>query len=51
MTIGACRRIRLWRTADNPPRNGEWVTPRGDVQIYVGSSSEDSRLEGSMLVR
>lgn len=36
--------LAYWRT------NG-WATPRGDVPILVGSSSEDIRLEGAMFVR
>jgi beta-glucosidase len=43
--------LGYWRTADDPPRNGQWVTARGDVPIYVGSASDDIRLEGSMFVR
>jgi beta-glucosidase len=38
--------LGYWRAAD-----GQWVTSRGDVPIYVGSSSDDIRLEGSMFVR
>jgi Ca2+-binding RTX toxin-like protein len=30
---------------------GRWVTPLGDVPIYVGSSSSDIRLTGTMTVR
>jgi beta-glucosidase len=43
--------LSYWRTADDPPQNGAWVTPRGDVPIYVGSSSDDIRLRGTMFVR
>jgi Glycosyl hydrolase family 3 C-terminal domain/Fibronectin type III-like domain/PA14 domain/Bacterial Ig domain/RTX calcium-binding nonapeptide repeat (4 copies) len=31
--------------------SGRWITPQGDVQIQVGSSSHDIRLTGTMTVR
>ena len=43
--------LSYWRSANDPPRNGDWVTPRGAVPIYVGSSSQDIRREGTLTLR
>ncbi len=43
--------LAYWRTDDSAPSRGQFVTPRGRVRIYVGSSSEDIRLEGTMRIR
>jgi len=41
--------MSYWRVANNE-LGGRWVTPSGRVPIYVGSSSRDIRLSGSMRV-
>jgi beta-glucosidase len=43
--------LAYWHTDDSAPSRGQFVTPRGRVRIYVGSSSEDIRLEGTMRIR
>lgn len=43
--------LSYWRTRDEPPQNGSWVTPSGPVPIYVGASSQDIRLRGTMTIR
>jgi beta-glucosidase len=43
--------LSYWQTDDTPPQDGEWVTPRGRVQIYAGSSSRDIRRQETMTVR
>lgn len=43
--------LSYWRTTDTPPQDGEWVTPRGRVQIYAGSSSRDIRRQETMTIR
>lgn len=43
--------LAYWRAAGAPSGTGAWVTPRGDVPIYVGSSSEDIRRQGTHTVR
>ena len=43
------RLMSYWRVSDNE-LGGRWVTPSGAVPIYVGSSSRDIRVSGSMLV-
>jgi beta-glucosidase len=40
--------LSYWRTAGGDDR---WVTPRGAVPIYAGSSSADIRLRGTLTVR
>ncbi|WP_370616105.1 glycoside hydrolase family 3 protein [Mumia sp. Pv 4-285] len=47
---GSDRVLSYWRVSDNEV-GGRWVTPKGRVRIYVGSSSRDIRLRGTMLVR
>jgi beta-glucosidase len=42
------RVMSYWQVADNQ-LGGQWVTPSGPVPIYVGSSSRDIRLTGTML--
>lgn len=42
--------LSYWRVGNNAV-GGRWVTPRGPVSIYVGSSSRDIRLTGRMVVR
>ena len=46
---GSDRVLSYWQV-DDTELGGRWVTPRGRVQIYVGSSSRDIRLTGPMVV-
>ena len=38
------RSVSYWDTA-----TARWITPRGDVPVYVGSSSRDIRLSGTIV--
>lgn len=42
--------LAYWQTGANAA-GGRWVTPRGRVPVYVGSSSRDIRATGSMTVK
>jgi beta-glucosidase len=47
VTIEVSRRsLSYWSTSAN-----QWVTPKGRVRVYVGSSSRDTRLVGTIDVR
>jgi beta-glucosidase len=43
--------LSYWHTTNEPPQDGEWVTPRGNVRIYAASSSRDIRQRETMTVR
>lgn len=44
------RLMAYWKVADNR-QGGRWVTPKGRVPIYVGSSSRDIRLTGTLRLK
>lgn len=44
---GADHLLAYWQT-DSSAAGGRWVTPKGTVPIYVGASSRDIRVSGSM---